>query len=106
MFHLKARHPPTDELRLFAAEAATAVDFNFRDVNQRPCAGWTDALETLAAAEHKPLRWELERKAQALPRVSPGLRYALAAREVVEGAGDALTVTAADIFGPAKVLVR
>ena len=45
------------------------------------------------------LRWELERKARALPRVRPGLRYALAARESVEAAGDALTVTAADIFG-------
>jgi AAA+ ATPase superfamily predicted ATPase len=43
------------------------------------------------------LRWELERKAGALPRVRPALRYAVAARTEVAG-GDVLRITAADIF--------
>lgn len=41
----------------------------------------------------------LEQKADALPRVSPGVRYAVCARELVQHApADALTLTAADIF--------
>jgi AAA+ ATPase superfamily predicted ATPase len=50
-------------------------------------------------ADGRRLRWELERKAAALPRVRPPLRYALAAREQIEGDDDLLRVTAADIFG-------
>lgn len=44
------------------------------------------------------LRSELERKAAALPRRRQGLRYAVAARERVDGEG-ILAVTARDIFG-------
>jgi AAA+ ATPase superfamily predicted ATPase len=44
------------------------------------------------------LRAELERKAQALPRLAAEPRYAICARERVDKAGDALVVTAADIF--------
>jgi uncharacterized protein len=45
------------------------------------------------------LQWELQRKSQALPRVHPDLRYAVAAREAIDG-GDPrlLRVTAADVF--------
>lgn len=47
------------------------------------------------------LRWELEQKVRALPRVAPGLRYAIAARERIDGGGDdLLRVTAAEIFAP------
>jgi len=45
-----------------------------------------------------PLRAELERKAKALPRLAAEPRYAICARERVDGAGDTLVVTAADIF--------
>lgn len=45
------------------------------------------------------LRRELERKAEALPRGRAELRYALCARERVSAPGDALVVTAGDIFG-------
>ncbi len=45
------------------------------------------------------LRAELERKAQALPRLAAEPRYAACARERVDGAGNMLAVTAADIFG-------
>ena len=44
------------------------------------------------------LRWELERKVQALPRARPDLRYAIAAREAVDGDGELLRITAAEIF--------
>jgi hypothetical protein len=44
------------------------------------------------------LRWELERKARALPKVRSGLRYAVAAREEVTGRADLLRIAAADIF--------
>lgn len=44
------------------------------------------------------LRAELERKAQALPRLAAEPRYAVCARERVDNAGDALVATAADIF--------
>ena len=44
------------------------------------------------------LRADLERKAKALPRLSTEPRYAICARERVDNAGDALTITAADIF--------
>lgn len=45
------------------------------------------------------LRWELERKARALPKVASPLRYAIAGRDEVTGAAeDLLKVTAADIF--------
>ncbi|MBA3365879.1 MAG: ATP-binding protein [Actinobacteria bacterium] len=45
------------------------------------------------------LRRDLERKAEALPNRADDLRFALCARERIEDSGDALTVTAADIFG-------
>lgn len=45
------------------------------------------------------LRRGLERKAQALPRLSGDVRYAVAARETVANADDVLAVTAADVFG-------
>lgn len=44
------------------------------------------------------LRAELERKAEALPDLDPGLRFAICARERVDGAGDALALTAEDVF--------
>lgn len=44
------------------------------------------------------LRSELERKAQALPRLAEGASYAICARERVDNAGDALQVTATDVF--------
>jgi len=44
------------------------------------------------------LRAELERKAQALPRLADGVRYAICARERVDDPGDALQITAEDIF--------
>jgi AAA+ ATPase superfamily predicted ATPase len=44
------------------------------------------------------LRGELERKAQALPRLAADARYAICARERVDNPGDALQVTARDIF--------
>jgi hypothetical protein len=46
----------------------------------------------------RQLRGELERKANALPRVAPKPRYAIAARDRVDGAGDALAIVAADVF--------
>lgn len=44
------------------------------------------------------LRAALERKAEALPALAAAPRYAVCARESVEGADDALAITAADIF--------
>jgi AAA+ ATPase superfamily predicted ATPase len=44
------------------------------------------------------LRADLERKAEALPKPAANLRYALCARERIDGPGDALAITAADIF--------
>ncbi len=44
------------------------------------------------------LRAELERKAAALPRMAGKLRYAIAARERVDGADDVLAIAAGDIF--------
>lgn len=46
------------------------------------------------------IRRGLERKAVALPRVAEHLSHAVAARNEVAGAGDALAITAADIFSP------
>lgn len=45
------------------------------------------------------LRADLERKAESLPRLSAAPRYAVCARERVNRPGDALAITAADIFG-------
>lgn len=45
-----------------------------------------------------PLRAELQRKAEALPRRAGELRYAVCARERVDNAADVLAVTAEDIF--------
>lgn len=45
------------------------------------------------------IQWDLERKARALPRVRENLHYVVAAREDVQGSGEFLAVTAADIFG-------
>jgi hypothetical protein len=44
------------------------------------------------------LRAELERKAQALPRLAAEPRHAFCARERVDNPGDALAITAADVF--------
>lgn len=44
------------------------------------------------------LRAELERKAVALPRLTSEPLYAICARECVDHAGDALAITAADVF--------
>ena len=44
------------------------------------------------------VRRDLERKAEALPRVRGDLRYAICARERVDRAGEALAVTAREIF--------
>jgi uncharacterized protein len=44
------------------------------------------------------LRAELERKANGLPSVGSEIRYAICARERVDDPGDALTLTAADLF--------
>ena len=45
------------------------------------------------------LRAELERKAQAVPRLSAAPRYAACARERIDNAGEVLAITAADVFG-------
>lgn len=45
------------------------------------------------------LRAELERKAENVPGLAKGVRYAICAREVVDDPADALVVTAADVFG-------
>jgi AAA+ ATPase superfamily predicted ATPase len=45
-----------------------------------------------------PLRAELQRKAEALPRRAGELRYVVCARERVDNAADILAVTAEDIF--------
>ncbi len=44
------------------------------------------------------IRWELERKAAALPKVRGELRYAVCARERVDHSQGLLAITAADIF--------
>ena len=47
------------------------------------------------------LRWELEQKARALPRVAAGLTYAVGARDEVAGGEGLLRVTARDVFSTA-----
>lgn len=50
-------------------------------------------------ADATRLQWDLERKARALPRVRTGLRYAVAARDAVDGGDDnLLRITATEIF--------
>lgn len=44
------------------------------------------------------LRADLDRKSEALPIIDPQLRYAFCARERVDEPGDALVLTAADLF--------
>lgn len=56
-------------------------------------AKWTKQVDA------RPLVRDLARKAAALPRTDEALRYSVCARERVTHAGDALAVTAADIFG-------
>ena len=46
------------------------------------------------------LRRRLQIAAAALPVVADDVRLAVAARERVRDAGDLLTVTAGDVFGP------
>ncbi len=46
------------------------------------------------------VRRDLERKAEALPRIDASPRYAVCAREAIEPQGDVIAVTAADIFAP------
>ncbi|MFN8188045.1 MAG: DUF234 domain-containing protein [Gaiellales bacterium] len=57
-------------------------------------AKWT---RTVDAA---PIVQELQRKSAALPGAPTTLRFAVGARERVENPGDALTVTAEEVFGP------
>ena len=45
-----------------------------------------------------PLRAELQRKAEALPRRAGELRYAVCARERIDNAADVLAITAEDVF--------
>jgi len=49
-------------------------------------------------ADGARLRAELERKADALPKIDPEFRYAICARDQVADPGDALVLTAADLF--------
>lgn len=51
------------------------------------------------SVDGRALRRKLLRDAARLPRVDPDLRVAIAARHEVRQAGDAMVVTAADIFG-------
>jgi hypothetical protein len=44
------------------------------------------------------IRRQLERKAEGLTGAGQALRYAVCACEAVEGAGDFLAITAADVF--------
>lgn len=44
------------------------------------------------------IRATLQRKAAALPKVSPDLRFAVCAREEIAAAGDLIAITAADVF--------
>lgn len=44
------------------------------------------------------IRWELEQKARRLPKVGPRLRFAVGARELVDGRADVLGITAVDVF--------
>ena len=46
------------------------------------------------------IRATLERKAEALPSLAAEPRYAVCARERVDDGGDALAITAAEIFSP------
>ncbi|HUE75721.1 MAG TPA: ATP-binding protein [Chloroflexota bacterium] len=56
IFHIAARRPVSDELRIFSTEAAPVLSDGFRDLATRPFTDWTDALEALAtAAENEPL---------------------------------------------------
>ena len=56
IFHIAARRPIADELRVLSTETAAAISDGFRDLAARPFVDWTDALESLAAAaEHEPL---------------------------------------------------
>lgn len=50
IFHTAAGRPAGDELRLLSRLSASAVRSGFRDLEARPFADWTDAIETLAAA--------------------------------------------------------
>jgi AAA+ ATPase superfamily predicted ATPase len=55
-------------------------------------AKWTRRVDAVR------IRRELERKAAALPKVAPDLRYAVCAREAVDNAEGVLAITASDIF--------
>lgn len=46
----------------------------------------------------RPLRRELEAKAQALPRLAGDVRYAVCARERIDNAEGILAITAEDVF--------
>jgi uncharacterized protein len=48
------------------------------------------------------LRAELAQKSQALPRLSPTPTFAVCAREQIRDPGDALAITADDVFGAAR----
>ena len=56
VFHIAARRPVANELRILSAEAAPVLADGFHDLTARPFADWTDAFETLAtAAAAEPL---------------------------------------------------
>ena len=50
VFHTAAGRPIDDELRLLSRLSAPVLSGALRDLEERPFADWTDALETLAAA--------------------------------------------------------
>jgi AAA+ ATPase superfamily predicted ATPase len=55
LFHVGARRPAADELRLLTQHAAPLLTSSFRDLQARPFSDWTDAFETLAAEARQPL---------------------------------------------------
>ncbi|MBM3268521.1 MAG: ATP-binding protein [Candidatus Sericytochromatia bacterium] len=57
LFHIGARRPVTDELRILAGEAAAILGTDsMRDLRRRPYADWTDAIESLCeAASARPM---------------------------------------------------
>lgn len=79
VFHIAARRPAPDELRLLATEVAATVSDGFRDLGARPFVDWTDALETAAAAARdEPLLLVLDEFPELL-EVTPELPSVLRA---------------------------
>lgn len=79
VFHIGARRPAPDELRVLAAEVAAAATDDLRDLGSRPFVDWTDALETVAAAaRHERLLLVLDEFPELL-EVTPELPSVLRA---------------------------